>query len=58
MSPAFAYELQMVDKEFVSLCNIVPRLSFNGGSIMVWDGISAIARTELVLIDMNAHKIH
>jgi hypothetical protein len=66
MSPVFAYEVQMVDKEFggksgerYSLCNIVPRLSFNGGSITVWGSISANARTDLGLIDrgaMNAHK--
>jgi hypothetical protein len=55
----------MVDKEFgeelgerYSLCNIVPRLSFNGDSIMVWGGISANARTDLVLIDRGAINAH
>ncbi|RZC39656.1 hypothetical protein BDFB_014320, partial [Asbolus verrucosus] len=35
-------------------CNIVPRVSFGGGSIMVWGGISMEARTELVVVNGGA----
>lgn len=31
-------------------CNIVPKVSFGGGSIMVWGGICLEARTELVVV--------
>jgi hypothetical protein len=31
-----------------SQCGISPRTGFNGGSIMVWGGISLDARTDLV----------
>lgn len=34
-------------------CNIVPRLSYGGGSIMVWGGIGVEARTELVVVHGN-----
>ena len=32
-------------------CTMSPRISFNGGSIIVWAGISVAARTELVFIE-------
>jgi transposase len=35
-------------------CNIVPKLNFGGGSIMVWGGISIEARTELVVVNGGA----
>lgn len=35
-------------------CNIVPKLSHGGGSVMVWGGISIEARTELVIVDRGA----
>ena len=40
-------------------CNFAHRISFQGGSLMVWAGISFHARTELVFIDggsMTAHR--
>lgn len=40
-------------------CNIVPRVSFNGGSIMVWGGITMDYRTELVVVEggsLNADR--
>jgi hypothetical protein len=39
-------------------CNFSERLSFNGGSIMVWGGISWEARTELVFIERGTLTAH
>ncbi|RZB39542.1 DDE 3 and/or HTH 28 domain containing protein, partial [Asbolus verrucosus] len=35
-------------------CNIVPRVSFGGGSIMAWGGISMETLTELVVVNGGA----
>lgn len=35
-------------------CTFTPRLSYGGGSVMVWAGITSEARTELVFIDNGA----
>jgi hypothetical protein len=40
--------------ERVAQCNFVPGISFGSGSIMVWDGISMEARTELVVVNGGA----
>ena len=40
-------------------CNIVGTVSFGGGSVMVWGGISLDGRTELVIVDggrVTAHR--
>jgi transposase len=37
--------------ERFSECTFIPRLSYGGGSVMVWAGISTQARTELAFID-------
>ena len=40
-------------------CTITERISYQGGSVMVWAGISNAARTDLVFVDngaMNAHR--
>lgn len=45
--------------ERYSECALVPRVAFDGGSIMVWGGISAEAHTDLVFFDgasMNAES--
>lgn len=45
--------------ERYAACTFVPRVSHNGGSIMVWAGISLEARTELVFVEggsLTAHR--
>lgn len=40
-------------------CTISERLSFNGGSVMVWAGISTEAHTDLIFVEngaLNAHR--
>lgn len=40
-------------------CTISERVSFNGGSVMVWAGISRDARTDLIFVEngaLNAHR--
>ena len=32
---------------------VIPRVAYQGGGIMVWAGISATAKTDLVFIDGN-----
>jgi hypothetical protein len=39
-------------------CNFSERLSFNGGSIMVWGGFSWEARTQLVFIERGTLTAH
>jgi hypothetical protein len=57
----FASDLQMARQkvwrrtgERFAQCNIVPKISFGGGSIMVWGGISMEAPTELVVVNGGA----
>lgn len=45
--------------ERYSRCNFSSRIAFNGGSVMVWGGISLTARTELIFVDggsLTAHR--
>jgi transposase len=44
--------------ERYSQCCISPRTEFNGGSIMVWGGISLDARTDLVFVENGAMTAH
>jgi transposase len=45
-------------EERYSQCCISPRTGFNGGSIMVWGGISLDARTDLVFVENGAMTAH
>ncbi|EFA12077.1 Transposable element Tc3 transposase-like Protein [Tribolium castaneum] len=50
-SPDGRHRIWRRSGERFAQCNIVPRVNFGGGSIMVWGGISLEARTELVIVD-------
>ena len=39
-------------------CTISERVSFNGGSVMVWADISAEAHTDLILVENGALNVH